>query len=79
MSPRPPALWGLSARVTVAKIVIISISCIKKWRFFFMNANFYKYFEMYKFSNFYYGLVKQIKFKSKMENATRIIQRVLQL
>ena len=26
--------WGLSARVTVAKIVIISISRIKKWRFF---------------------------------------------
>ena len=46
---------------------------------FFMNANFYKHFEMYKFSNFYYGLVKQIKFKSKMGNATRIIQRVLQL
>lgn len=44
-----------------------------------MNANFYKHFEMYKFSSFYYGLVKQIKFKSKMENATRIIQRVLQL
>ena len=34
---------------------------------------------MYKLSNFYYGLVKQIKFKSKMGNATRIIQRVLQL
>ena len=33
-----------------------------------MNANFYKHFEMYKFSNFYYGLVKQIKFKSKIKN-----------
>ena len=34
MSPWPPALWGLSARVTVAKIVIISEYCIKKERNF---------------------------------------------
>ena len=31
---------GFSARVTVAKIVIISLSCIRKWRFFSWMQNF---------------------------------------
>ena len=54
MSPRPPALWGLSARVTVAKIVIISISCIKKWRFFFMNAKLFRFlFVFVDFCNYF--------------------------
>ena len=34
---------GLSARVTVAKIVIISISRIKKMEFFFMKAMFFRF------------------------------------